>query len=125
MLLLDSDGNIAEGTGSNFFIVSDGVIRTPRARNVLEGISRETVRELASQLGIEYVEEDLQQYHLYNADEAFLSTTSYCVLPVSKVNGQLLKNDTPGPVSKRLLSAWSELVGVDIVGQALSHIRDN
>ena len=122
-VLLDVDGNIAENTGGNFFVVTDGVVRTANARNVLAGISRRTVLELSETLGIPTAEEPLTPYDVYNADEAFLTTTSYCVLPVGKVNGQPLRCDVPGPISKQLLSAWSELVGMDIIDQAMSHIR--
>ena len=122
-LLLDLDGNIAEGTGFNFFIVTDGVLRTPKTRNILAGISRATVLQLAQKLNIPAVEEDLQPYHVYNADEAFYTSTSPCTLPVTKFNGEPIGNGKPGPITKRLLKAWSDMVGVDIVKQALDYIH--
>ena len=117
-VLLDHDGYIAEGTGSNFFIVDDGVIYTPTDKNILQGISRDTVMILAKDLGIPVVEEDLQVFDAYNADEAFVTGTSHSMLPVSKIDWRPLDVPVPGPMVKRLLAAWSEMVGLDIVGQA-------
>ncbi|MGH7318666.1 MAG: aminotransferase class IV, partial [Candidatus Rokuibacteriota bacterium] len=117
-ILLDSHGNITEGTGYNVFMVTHGVIRTAGDRVVLQGVSRATVVDLAKDLGIPIVEEDLQPYDLYTADEAFVASTSPCVLPVTRVDRRQIGPGTPGPVVQRLLAAWSETVGVDIVGQA-------
>ena len=77
------------------------------------------VFELAKGLGLPTVEEDLQPYDLYTADEAFFSSTSPCVLPVTRVDQRPIGRGVPGPVVQRLLAAWSEAVGVDIVEQAL------
>ena len=121
-LLLDIEGNIAEVTGGNFLLVKNGTIVSPGPRNILLGISRQTIFELADQLGIPWVEKDIQAYDVYNADEAFLTSTSYCALPVSRLNGQRIGGGIPGPINKRLLEAWSELVGLDIVAQAMSHV---
>ena len=118
-VLLDQDGNIAENIGANFFIVTDGVIRTPGDSSILQGISRMVVFELANQLGIPIVEEPLQPYDAYTADETFLANTIYQLLPVGTVDNRRIGEKTPGPISTQLLAAWSEMVGVDIVGQAL------
>ncbi len=122
-VLLDQEGNIAENVGSNFIIVSKGVIRSSSDQSILQGISRMTVFDLAAQLGIPVVEEDLQPYDAYTADEAFLTNSIYQLLPVSSVDKRQLGDEVPGPVSKRLLAAWSELVGVDIADQALQTPR--
>ncbi len=118
-ILLDSRGNLAEGVGYNVFLVTAGVIRTAGDRSVLQGVSRAMVFDLAKGLGIPIVEEDLQPYDLYTADEAFFSSTSPCVLPVTRVDRRPIGTGVPGPVVHRLLAAWSEAVGVDIVEQAL------
>ena len=118
-VLLDLDGNLAEGTGANFFIVTKGVLRTPGDRDILQGISRMTVLELAEQLGTPTVEEDLQPYDAYTADEAFLTTSSYCVLPVGRIDHRPIGQEVPGPIVNSLWAAWSEVVGMDIVDQAL------
>lgn len=116
-LLLDTDGFVTEGTGANFFIAKGGVLHTPTTRNTLEGISRRVVIELARAEGIPVVEGDLTIYDVYSADEAFWTTSSYCMLPCNRVNHMAMPQ-TPGPMFTRLITAWSNLVGVDIVGQA-------
>ncbi len=119
-LLLDTDGYVTEGTGANFFIAANGVLYTATTRDILEGISRRTVIELAGKLGIPVVERDLTLYDVYSADEGFWTTSSYCMLPVSKVNHVAMKQ-VPGPLTQALLQAWSDEVGVDIVAQALKY----
>ncbi len=116
-ILTDSDGNLTEGTGYNVFLVTDGVIRTPGDKNILQGISRGMVFDLANQLEIPLVEEDLQPYDMYTADEAFFSSTSPCVLPVTVVDKREVGDGRPGPIVRQLLAAWSESVGMDIVDQ--------
>ncbi len=123
-ILTDANGSLTEGTGYNVFLVTDGVIRTPGDRNILQGVSRGMVFDLARQLNIPLVEEDLQPYDLYTADEAFFSGTSPCVLPVSKVDQREIGDGRPGPIVQQLLSAWSETVGMDIVDQALQFNRE-
>jgi len=124
-ILTDAEGSLTEGTGYNVFLVTDGVIRTPGDRNILQGVSRGMVFDLARQLNIPLVEEDLQPYDLYTADEAFFSGTSPCILPVSKVDQREIGDGRPGPIVQQLLSAWSETVGgMDIVDQALQFNRE-
>jgi branched-chain amino acid aminotransferase len=117
-ILTDSRGNVTEGVGYNLFIVTAGVIRTPGERSVLQGVSRAVVLELAGDLGIAAVEDDLQPYDVYTADEAFFTSTSPCVLPVTRVDKRPIGDGKPGPVVGRLLRAWSDVVGLDIVEQA-------
>ncbi len=125
-LMLDIDGNIAESNTANFFFVSDGRLCTPKARNVLGGITRKTVIELAHQLGIEVVEDAFAPYDVYTADEAFLSGTSGTVLPATSLNGSAIGDVAlPGPVTMRLIRAWNEMVEMDFVAQALGHLGDN
>jgi branched-chain amino acid aminotransferase len=116
-LLLDLDGNVTETSGANFAIVERGTILFPTTRNTLPGISRATVIELAEKLGIPMVERDFQVFNVMNADEAFLTTTPYCVMPATRINGAAIGDGKPGPVHRRLLEAWSELVGVDVPAQ--------
>jgi len=118
-ILLDSRGNVTEGVGYNVFMVTDGVIRTAADRSVLQGVSRAMAFELAKGLGIPIVEEELQPYDLYTAAEAFFTSTIPCVLPVTRVDRRPIGKGVPGPVVHRLLAAWSEAVGVDIVERAL------
>lgn len=122
-VLLDENGNLCEGIGSNIFIVKDGRLLTPRGRYVLEGVSRETVIELARGIGIDVEERDIDLYDAYTADEVFLTSTSLCLCGVASVNGAKIgKAAIPGPVTKRLLAAYSELVGCDIAGQYLARL---
>ncbi len=117
-ILTDAQGNLTEGTGYNLFLVKDGVILTPDDSDILQGVSRKTVFDIAAQLGIPLVEEPLQPYDLYNADEAFFASTPFCVLPVTKADNRQIGDGKPGPVVQQLLAAWSEQVDVDIVDQA-------
>jgi branched-chain amino acid aminotransferase len=122
-LLLDTAGNIAENKGGNFFIVAGGQLKTPTTRSALAGISRATVLELAAGLGIPAQECDLQPYDVYTADEAFFTSTPYCIMPATRFNGLPIGDGAVGPVTRRLLQAWSELVGVDIVAQGLAQLE--
>ncbi|MDP6771523.1 MAG: aminotransferase class IV, partial [Anaerolineales bacterium] len=122
-VMLDLDGNISETVGGNIFVVTNGVIKYPSSRNLLEGVSRETIVEMAKSLGIPTKECVLQPYEVYTADEVFLTTTSFCIMPVSKINGNPLAAKVPGSITKQLTASWSELVGMDIVQQAQSHLK--
>ena len=117
-VLLDTDGNISESTGANFCIVTDGVLKTPDDGSTLQGVSRMTLLELAGQLGIPTAVEPLQPYDVYTAVEAFLCSTPYCLLPVGRADKREIGDEVPGPVTRQLLAAWSEMVGLDIVDQA-------
>ena len=117
-ILTDLDGNLTEGTGYNVFMITDGVVRTPGDRSILQGVSRGMVFDLAKRLNLPVVEEDLQPYDLYTADEVFFSSTSPCVLPVTQVDKRQISDGKPGPLTRRLLSEWSESVGLNIVEQA-------
>jgi len=122
-VLLDIEGNIAENKGGNFFIFADGMLKTPVTSNALAGISRATVLELAADLGIPARECDIQPYDVYTADEAFFTSTPYCIMPATRFNGLPVGDGAVGPTTRRLLAAWSELVGVDIVAQGLNQLK--
>lgn len=122
-ILLDINGNLCEGPGSNIFIVKNGVVITPKEQYLLAGISRETVVELAHELDIETQEADIDLFDAYTADEAFVTSTSFCICPVSSFNGNPVSDGgVPGPVTDRLQKAYSGMVGVDTVGQYLSRL---
>jgi branched-subunit amino acid aminotransferase/4-amino-4-deoxychorismate lyase len=118
-LLLDLDGNVTETNGANFMMVSDRTLITPTLRNTLPGISRRTVMELAAELGIPCLERDFGREEAAGADEAFLTSTPYCIMPVSHLDGVPLGSGVPGPVTNRIQSAWSRLVGIDLVEQII------
>ena len=115
--LLDKYNYVAEGTGDNFFIVKNGVLLTPEPRNILRGISRDYIFQIAQELEIEYRECNLDVYDVVNADEAFMSGTPFCILPVTSLDNQKIGSGTPGPVFHKLIEKWSENVNVDIVRQ--------
>lgn len=118
VVILDIDGNVSENKGGNIFIVSEGILKTPLASNCLAGISRQTVMDLARKQDIPVLEASLQMYDLYTADEVFFTSTPYCIMPATRFNGLAVGDGQVGPVAKQLLSAWSSLVGMDIIGQA-------
>jgi branched-chain amino acid aminotransferase len=120
-VLLDSDGNIAEHIAGNFYIVTDGVLRMPGDRSALQGDTRLAILKMAAQLGIPTVEEDLQPYDAYTADEIFLTNTTYCILPAGRIDNRVVGTEVPGPITRQLQSAWSEMVGIDFVDQALNY----
>lgn len=117
-LLTDDRGLVTEGTGFNFFLVRKGRVITPPGRNILLGVTRGAVMELLEKMGMPVVEEEFGHYEILTADEAFFTATSFAIMPVTKVNGAAVGDGAPGPLTRRLISAWSETVGVDIVAQA-------
>jgi branched-chain amino acid aminotransferase len=122
-VLLDVNGNLAEGQGSNIFLVRDGRLTTPRERYVLPGVSRQATIDLASQLGIPFEEKDLDLYDAYTADECFLTSTSLCICGVRRLNGRSFGADrVPGPITQRLIDAYKEMVGCDFVAQYLARL---
>lgn len=124
-VLLDEAGNLTEGRGSNIFLVKDGTVSTPQGRYVLEGITREVVLDLATGLGLPVAETDLDLYDAYTADEAFLTSTSLCICPIGRMNGAAIGSGAvPGPVTRQLMTAFSDLAGMDYVEQYLSHLTD-
>ncbi|MDA0334074.1 MAG: aminotransferase class IV [bacterium] len=116
-LCLDLQGNVTETAGSNFLIVRNGVVISPAPDHILRGISLVTVAEICDELGIGFEERNFQVYDVINADEAYLATTPYCLAPVTKINGVTIGEGRPGPVFARLMAAWNERVGLDVVGQ--------
>jgi branched-chain amino acid aminotransferase len=123
-ILLDEHGNLAEGLGSNLFIVRDGALRTPRQNYVLPGVSRQMTIDLARQLNIPCEETDIDQFDAETADEMFLTSTSLCILPVRSFNGATVgSGTTPGPITAKLMAAYSKVVGCDFVQQYLDRIE--
>ncbi|HSR79977.1 MAG TPA: aminotransferase class IV [Hyphomicrobiaceae bacterium] len=125
-VLLDVNGNLCEGMGSNIFTVRQGEVLTPREKFVLPGVSRQTVIDLAVEEGITVREGDIDLYDAYSADEIFLTSTSLCMCPVRKVNGLEIgpKGQVWGPVTKRLADAYQRFVDYDFVGQYLKRYSD-
>ncbi len=122
-LMLDLDGNISESNAHNFFLVIDGKLGTPSNKNVLDGITKQALFVLAARLGIEVIEGNFTPYDAYNAEEAFLASTSPTILPVQSIDGVRPTKEVPGPLTRRMIQAWSDMVGTDIVMQALNHLE--
>ena len=107
-LLLDDDGFVAEGTGSNFFIVKDRVVYTPEGRNCLRGVSRKHIMDLCYLKVIDCYEKNLTLYDVYNADEAFFTNTPYCIVPIRSINGKRL--NCVGTTTEFLMETWEKEV---------------
>ena len=102
---------LAEASMSNVFLVTDGILRTPgQESGILPGITREIVLELVSQLGINTLEHDMRLDDLLNAQEAFVTNSLIEVMPLTEVDGKLVGSDRPGPLTKRLMAAYKEMV---------------
>ena len=128
-VLLDENGNLCEGMGSNIFIVRGGALHTPKENYVLPGVSRQTVIDLADERGIAVNERDIALFDAHTADEAFLTSTSLCLCPVASMNGAPIGRAgvgggaIPGPVTRALTDAFAALVDFDFVGQFIAHLE--
>jgi branched-chain amino acid aminotransferase len=116
-LLVDQQGHVTETAAANLLIVLDGAVITPPRSTVLGGISLRTVKELCAELKIPFREQPLTVADCLAAQEAMLSSTTFCLAGVSRLDGKPLP--WPGPVYERLLARWSQLVGLDIRRQIL------
>ena len=118
-LLLDANGFVSEGTGSNFFMIKDGKVLTPKGIHALRGITRNYVIKLCNELKIPVAETDIEPFDVYNADEAFVTATPFCMLPVVSLNGLKIGSGRRGKVYNKILDFWSEKVEVDIEKQII------
>jgi branched-chain amino acid aminotransferase len=109
-ILLDIDGYVAEGSGENVFMVRKGLIKTPPLTSILEGITRDTIMQLAAERGIRLVEERFTRDELYIADEAFFSGTAAEITPIREVDNRQIGKGEPGPVTKELQAAFFDIV---------------
>lgn len=109
-LMLDTDGYVAEASGENIFIVSDGVLRTPPVTAVLSGITRASIITLAQDLGIAVREDIFSRDELYLADEAFLTGTAAEVTPIREVDDRIIGSGKPGPITTKLQAAFFDIV---------------
>jgi branched-subunit amino acid aminotransferase/4-amino-4-deoxychorismate lyase len=118
-LLKDQEGQVTETPTANLVIYrrDEGLISPPRER-ILSGVSRSVLMELAALENIPFRERRIDADDVRNCDEALLTSTPYCILPVTRFEGHSLGSGRPGEVYQRLLQAWSRLVGFDIAAQA-------
>jgi branched-chain amino acid aminotransferase len=110
-IMLNHEGNVAECTGDNIFIVRGGIVLTPgTADGILEGITRKIIIELCHRLAVPCFERTLQRHDLYIADECFLTGSAAEVIPVTKIDGRVISTGEPGPVTRKLMEAFHRLV---------------
>jgi len=117
-LLLDENGLITETAFANVLLVRGDTVVSPPTETVLGGVSLQVVRELCSELRIPFVEQSMRLEDCFQADECLLTSTAFCVAGVRSLNGHTWP--WPGPMLERLLSRWSDQVGVDIRGQIVT-----
>jgi branched-chain amino acid aminotransferase len=115
VVLLDDRGQLTESRGANVFLVRGGALYTPRG-GILEGITRETVFEIAAELGIPAEERDLTPYDLYTADEVFLCSTAGGIFPVVEVDGRMVGRGSLGSITHSVRERYWErhLSGPDV-----------
>ncbi|MCH5377333.1 MAG: aminotransferase class IV [Planctomycetes bacterium] len=119
-LLLDHEHHVLEASTANIivFLRDEGIVSPPQEK-ILPGVSVGVVAELAERLGMEFRHRDLTLEELRQADEVMLCSTSPCVWPVTELDGHPVGGNRPGETCRRLLAAWSDLVGLDIPAQAI------
>jgi len=105
--MLNHKGEVAECTGDNIFIVKKEMLKTtPTDSGILEGVTRNVVIGLAKQAGIPFAEVTMTRHDIYTADELFLTGTAAEIIGVTKVDGRVIGNGKPGPVTKQLLERF-------------------
>lgn len=110
-ICLNEKGLLAEASMSNIFLVTDGILRTPRQESgILPGITRETILELASQLGINTLEHDIRLDELLHAQEAFVTNSLIEVMPLTEVDGKPIGSGRPGSLTRKLMVAYKKMV---------------
>jgi len=105
-IFFDTNGYVSEGSGDNLYVVKNGEIITPPTLNNLRGITRMVLLELAKSLGITVKEQNMGYYDLYSADEMFCTGTAAEVAPITWVDGRVIGNGKPGPVTRQLMAAF-------------------
>jgi len=111
VLMLDSTGSVAEGSGQNIFIAKHGKLATPPAyAGILKGVTRDVVIELARVAGYEVQETMLNRYDVYTADEAFFTGTAAEVVAIRQVDGRLIGSGKSGPITRDLRARFQTLV---------------
>ncbi len=109
-LLLDTEGYISEGSGENIFILRKGTLKTTPLTSILEGVTRNSIINIAKDIGIETIEERFTRDELYIADEAFLTGTAAEVTPIKEADGRIIGTGKPGDITKKLQSLFFEIV---------------
>jgi branched-chain amino acid aminotransferase len=109
-LLLDVDGFVAEGSGENIFIIRKGKMYTPDLTSALEGITRDTIIQLAGEMGLPVIEKRITRDEVYSADEAFFTGTAAEVTPIRELDNRAIGNGDRGPVTAQLQAKYFDCV---------------
>jgi len=109
-LLLDVDGFVAEGSGENVFIIRKGKLITPDLTSALEGITRDTIVQLAAEIGLEVIEKRITRDEVYSADEAFFTGTAAEVTPIRELDNRAIGTGVRGPITEKLQSMYFDIV---------------
>ncbi len=110
-IMLNHEGNIAECTADNLFLVRNGQVQTPQSTDgILQGVTRAVIMRLCVENGIDCVERTLQRYDVYVADEMFVTGTGAEVMPVTKVDGRVIGCGTVGPITSRIIDLFHKHV---------------
>jgi len=115
-LMLDTNGNVSEGSADNVFVYRKGSVYTPPVINNLPGITREVVINLLKDLGYNVKEENLGLAEVLTADEVFLSGTAAEVAPVAEIDGRKIGDGEPGEIALRVKEEFSEITGIEATG---------
>jgi branched-chain amino acid aminotransferase len=116
-LLLDVDGFVAEGSGENIFIIRNGKLYTPDLTSALEGITRDTIIQLAGEIGLPVIEKRITRDEVYSADEAFFTGTAAEVTPIRELDNRAIGEGTRGPLTAKLQAMYFDCVH----GRAAAH----
>ncbi|HUK56377.1 MAG TPA: branched-chain amino acid transaminase [Nitrospiria bacterium] len=109
-ILLDTDGYVAEGPGENIFIVRNGTLKTTPLTSILEGITRNSIIQLAQEKGIPVAQERFTRDEIYIAEEAFFTGTAAEITPIREVDGRVIGTGKPGEITKRLQTSFFDAV---------------
>jgi len=109
-LLLDKNGFISEGSGENIFLVNEKTISTPKTDHCLNGITRQSVIQIAQDFGFDVIERDISYDELIASDEVFFSGTAVEITPISKIDETIIGSGSIGPVTEKLQTAYADIV---------------
>jgi branched-chain amino acid aminotransferase len=109
-IMLDPDGYVSEGTGENIFLVRNGIVKTTPLTSILEGITRNSIMQLARERGLTVVEERFTRDELYIADEVFMTGTAAELTPIREVDNRMVGTGKPGPITRNLQAAFFDIV---------------
>jgi branched-chain amino acid aminotransferase len=108
-IIFDTRGNLSEGSGDNIFIIKGGKIFTPYVQQNLNGITRACVFELCAKMKVPIVEQNLGYFDMYTADEVFVTGTAAEIAPMTRIDGRVIADGKPGPITRKMMKAYSKL----------------